>query len=86
MKKRQFIIGCLPKHYNQDANSLSLQSDRCMQGTNMLSGLLNVRSAAAKQAVITAINLLGLNLPQPLGLLNYYVAMFHLTLNLNPKP
>ncbi|CAK9194427.1 unnamed protein product [Sphagnum troendelagicum] len=28
-------------------------------GTNMLSGLLNVRSAAAKQAVITAINLLG---------------------------
>jgi hypothetical protein len=47
-------------------------------GTNMLSGLLNVRSAAAKQAVITAINLLGLNLPQPLGLLNYYVAMFHL--------
>jgi len=49
-----------------------------MQGTNMLSGLLNVRSAAAKQAVITAINLLGLNLPQPLGLLNYYVAMFHL--------
>jgi hypothetical protein len=52
----------------------------------MLSGLLNVRSAAAKQAVITAINLLGLNLPHPLGLLNYYVAMFHLTLNLNPKP
>jgi hypothetical protein len=32
----------------------------------MLSGLLNVRSAAAKQAVITAINLLGLNLPHPL--------------------
>jgi hypothetical protein len=28
-------------------------------GTNMLSGFLNVRSAAAKQAVITAINLLG---------------------------
>jgi len=44
----------------------------------MLSGLLNVRSAAAKQAVITAINLLGLILPHPLGLLNYYVAMFHL--------
>jgi hypothetical protein len=44
----------------------------------MLSGLLNVRSAAAKQAVITAINLLGLNLSHPLRLLNYYVAMFHL--------
>jgi hypothetical protein len=28
-------------------------------GTNMLSGFLNVRSAAAKQSVITAINLLG---------------------------
>lgn len=29
----------------------------------MLSGFLNVRSAAAKQAVITAINLLGLLSP-----------------------
>lgn len=30
----------------------------------MLSGFLNVRSAAAKQAVITAINLLGVYLAQ----------------------
>lgn len=33
------------------------------QGTNMLSGFLNVRSPAAKQAVITAISLLGLLAP-----------------------
>jgi len=44
----------------------------------MLFRLLNVRFAANKQVVIIVINLLGLNLPHPLGLFNYYVAMFHL--------
>ena len=31
-----------------------------LQGTNMLSGLLDVRTATARQAVITAIDLLGI--------------------------
>ncbi|MCO5599259.1 hypothetical protein L7F22_053360 [Adiantum nelumboides] len=35
------------------------QEARYIQGTNMLSGLLDVRTATAKQAVITAIDLLG---------------------------
>jgi hypothetical protein len=49
-----------------------------MQGTNMLSKLLNLRFVANKHVVIIVINLLGLNLLRRLGLFNYYVAMFHL--------
>jgi hypothetical protein len=49
-----------------------------MQYTNMLSGLLNVKSATDKYVINIVINILGLNLLHPLGLFNYFVVMFHL--------
>ena len=52
-----------------------------LQGTNMLSRLLHVRHPTAKQAVITAIDLLGLYNYVKYGLLISSAAVLHFFFN-----